>query len=418
MAPEGRLSAAAASGRADWSGMQGELDRILAGGEDRAVEAVDYILAVGSRLQASDIHLEPAQERLRVRLRVEGELKEAASLPGPAAEALLNRLKVLGRLVTYRKRLPQDGRIRIRLAGSDMDLRLSFFPTIHGEKVVIRFLSSAQPLRRLDELGMSGATLASLQERLDKLQGAVLLTGPAGSGKTTTMYASLRHIDERRAGACNIMTVEDPVEHALDGVNQCQVQPAAGMGFAQALRSLLRQDPDVIMVGEIRDRETAEIAVQAGLTGHLVISTLHTPAAAGVFTRLVNLEIEPTMVASSVAAVLAQRLVRRVCPACAEEYRPERRLLERLAGFGLAKDAAFRKGRGCGRCRSTGFLGRTGIFELLLVDDDLRDLVLERAPSRKLAAELKAKGHRDLIQDGLDKVGAGLTTVEEIWRLL
>jgi len=396
---------------------QSQIDKILSGNEDWAITAVDYILAAGARNQASDIHLEPFADRIQVRFRIDGMLRTVGSFPKEFEENLVSRLKVISKLVTYRKKLPQDGRIKIRYKEKDVDLRFSFFPTIHGEKVVIRFMSSTQPLRSFDELGFPEEINKKLKGLLEKNQGTVLLTGPAGSGKTTTMYAALKYIQQIGADSCNIMTIEDPVEYDLGSINQSQVNPVAGITFSSGLRSLLRQDPDVIMIGEIRDRETAEIAIQAGLTGHLILSTIHSGTSIGVFTRLINLEVEPYMVASSIKGIVAQRLVGIICPECRVDYTPSEKIMAQMPNREKFKNFTFQKGRGCKKCGMSGYTGRTGIFELLLVDDNIRDLVVEKAQSRKIMETVKRYGMKSMLDNGIEKVIAGITTIEEVIKV-
>ena len=396
--------------------LQAELLAILSGGEDSVIAGIDYILAAGAREQASDIHLEPFADGLRIRFRIDGVLITAARLPRESRENLVARLKVISQLVTYRKKLPQDGRSRIEVEGQGVDLRFSFFPTLHGEKVVIRFMSSSRPLRDIGDLGFPDDMKADFLERLERNQGTILLTGPAGSGKTTTLYAALRHVQRAHADGRNIMTIEDPVEYDLGDIAQSQVSPVAGITFSSGLRSLLRQDPNVIMIGEIRDRETAEIAVQAGLTGHLILSTIHSGTSVGVFTRLINLNIEPYLVASSISAVLAQRLVPVICQHCRAAYAPEPAVLKRLPGRERFDGFEFQKGKGCAQCRGSGVGGRAGLFELLRVDDEVRDLLLKAAPAAKIMAALRKKGMKTILDQGLEKVLAGTVAIEEVLR--
>ena len=392
----------------------GELCR---SGEDGAVDALNFLLSAGAKSFCSDIHLEPQADRLRIRFRVHGTLRTAGWLPREQGEKLLSRLKVAAKLVTYQKRLPQDGRLRLLHEGAELDLRVSLFPAVHGEKAVLRFPGSSKPLPTLDQLGLPEAALRSLEALLAKTQGTILLTGPAGSGKTTTMYSALRHIQRVRADACHIVTLEDPVERDLEGVTQSQVNPVGGITFSSGIKAILRQDPDVILIGEIRDRETAEAAVQAGLTGHLILSTVHSGTAAGVFTRLLHLDVEAYLVASSVTCVLAQRLVRTVCPDCAADAPAPEALLAALPGGAKLCGRGFRKGRGCAACAGSGYAGRTGVFEFLIVDDDLRDLLMRRAPTRDLLALAAKKGHRTLLDHALEKAAAGVTSLEEVVRL-
>ena len=396
--------------------IHGRLGELSRGGEDGAVLALDFLLAAGAASLCSDIHLEPQADRLRIRFRVLGSLRTAAWLPKDQGERLLARLKVAAKLLTYQRRVPQDGRARIVFDGVDLDLRVSVFPVVHGEKAVVRFPGSSKPLPELAELGLPEGSRRALEEALAKTQGTILLTGPAGSGKTTTMYAALRHVQSSRADTCNIVTLEDPVERDLEGMTQSQVHPAGGLTFASGLRAILRQDPDVILIGEVRDRETAEIAVQAGLTGHLILSTIHSGTAAGVFTRLLHLDVEAFLVGSSVTCVLAQRLVRTICPECAEPARvPE--AAAKLVAEAKLSGAAFLRGRGCAKCAKSGFGGRTGVFELLTVDDGLRELLMRRAPTKDLLDAARKAGHRSLLDAALVAAAAGRTTLEEALKL-
>ena len=397
--------------------MQTELAAIMSGGdEDRVIAGIDYILAAGAREQASDIHLEPFADGLRIRFRIDGVLVAAARLSKECQENLVARLKVISQLVTYRKKLPQDGRTKISVEGQGVDLRFSFFPTLHGEKVVIRFMSSSRPLRDIGDLGFPEDIKADFLERLERNQGTILLTGPAGSGKTTTLYAALRHVQRAHGDGRNIMTIEDPVEYDLGDIAQSQVSPVAGITFSSGLRSLLRQDPNVIMIGEIRDRETAEIAVQAGLTGHLILSTIHSGSSVGVFTRLINLDIEPYLVASSITAILAQRLVPVICAHCKERYEPAPGVLKRIPGRERFHGFEFQRGKGCAECRGSGVGGRVGLFELLRVDDKVRELMLKAAPPSKIMAALRKKGMKTIVDQGLEKVLTGTVAIEEVLR--
>ncbi|HET9450914.1 MAG TPA: ATPase, T2SS/T4P/T4SS family, partial [Aggregicoccus sp.] len=330
--------------------------------------------------------------------------------------SIVSRVKVMGQLNIAEKRLPQDGRIRIKLAGRDIDIRLSTIPTAFGERIVMRLLDKSATLLDMAEVGMSAQTLASMESVIKRSHGIILVTGPTGSGKTTTLYGALSKIN---TVDLNILTVEDPVEYQLKGIGQMAINPKIGLTFAQGLRSFLRQDPDVIMVGEIRDKETAEIAIQASLTGHLVFSTVHTNDSPGAVTRLVDMGVEPFLVASSLTAVLAQRLVRRVCPDCRVQYTPTD---EELKEIGLSKKLMkerygveqIYKATGCASCNRNGYRGRTGIYEFLLVDDDIRQLVLKNVDASTIKKMAVSKGMLTLIDDGARKIALGETTIAEV----
>jgi type IV pilus assembly protein PilB len=361
---------------------------------------------------ASDIHIEPEEDIVRIRQRVDGVLEETMTLPKSLESALVTRVKVLSRLDIAEKRLPQDGRIQVKVGDAQVDIRVSIQPTVVGENVVLRILDRASILRGTENLGLEDARLAVFEEAIDRPFGMILVTGPTGSGKTTTLYSALNRIS---SGKLNIMTIEDPVEYRLELIRQTQVNPVAGYTFANGLRALLRQDPDVIMVGEIRDRETADIAIRSALTGHLVFSTLHTNDAVGAFTRLVDMGVEPFLVASSVHCVMAQRLVRLICPKCRRPAEPPAYVLERLAVD--SRDSRFYRGKGCRVCRESGYLGRTGIFEVLSTTPALREAVMRRLASDSLRRIAIAEGMETLRQDGLRKAAQGRTTLEEVLRV-
>jgi len=364
-----------------------------AGGDGRAaVDLVDLLLAQAVLHGASDVHFDPYADAVVVRFRLDGVLYDVARLHPSVKRRLAARLKVVSKLATFRKSVAQEGRAALRIGERTVDLRFSSIPTIHGEKIAVRLFDPAKAIFALHELGMSEQMLACLQRMLMAPQGTILLTGPSGSGKTTTIYASLGYLRENKRNLSSIATVEDPVEYDLQVVNQTQVNNAAGLTFANALRTVLRQDPEVIMIGEIRDSETADIAIQAGLTGHLVLSTVHARSAAGVLLRLIDLGVEPYLLASSVTAVLSQRLVRKVCRECA--------------------------GAGCEQCAGTGYAGRTGIFQLLPVSDELRECVLKRMSLVELEQQVAAERVPTLFDDGHAKVRAGVTTQEELTRVL
>ncbi len=385
-------------------------------GEDApVVRLVNTIIAQAVRDGASDIHIEPDTDALRVRYRVDGLLHDVMSSPRNLQAGVTSRLKIMADLDIAEKRVPQDGRIQTRMADREIDIRLSTLPTIFGEKVVMRILDKSSGVPRLEDTGFSPEMLAGLQRNLRRSYGLILVTGPTGSGKTTTLYAALGAIlsPER-----NIVTVEDPVEYQLKRINQVQVNAKVGLTFATGLRSILRQDPDVVMVGEIRDRETATIAIQAALTGHLVLSTLHTNDAPGAVTRLVDIGVEPYLVASSLSCVVAQRLVRRICPRCRQPFTPPPDLLKRLFGAtGPPADATFYKGAGCGECRQTGYTRRLGIFEFLQIEDALRERIAAKASGVELRQMADRTGFVDLRADGFKKVMAGITTAEEVLRV-
>jgi len=388
---------------------------ISTGNNHAAVDLVDFLLVQGALHGASDIHFDPYSEAIIVRFRLDGVLYDVAKLDQAIKRQLAARLKVVSHLATFKKSVAQEGRAALKVAGRTVDLRFSSIPTIHGEKVAVRIFDPAKSIFSVTDLGMSADMLASFTGSLMAPQGTILLTGPSGSGKTTTMYASLGYLRENRKNLSSIATVEDPVEYDLQVVNQTQVNHASGLTFASALRTVLRQDPEVIMIGEIRDSETADIAVQAGLTGHMVLSTVHARSAAGVLLRLIDLGVEPYLLASSVSAVLSQRLVRTVCKSCAREYIPTPGERER---FNLRSEDRFAMGAGCERCAGTGYSGRTGIFQLLPVSDSMRDLVLRRSSLSELEQQVEHEGIISLQGDGLAKAKAGITTLEELTRVL
>jgi type II secretory ATPase GspE/PulE/Tfp pilus assembly ATPase PilB-like protein len=362
---------------------------------------------------ASDIHLEAAREGLAARFRIDGVLVPAPEAPAELQHAIVSRIKLLAELDIAERRRPQDGRIRVRMESRELDLRVSTVPTLFGESVVLRLLDRGGRPVALAELGMPAGVFAAFERLARKPHGMLLVTGPTGSGKTTTLYAALALRDR---AAEKVVSVEDPVEYQVPGVTQVPVHRTAGVTFASALRSILRQDPDVVMVGETRDPETAEIAVQAAMTGHLVFSTLHTNDAVGAIPRLLDLGIPEYLIAGTVEGILAQRLVRKSCDACLEEYRPSAEAVARLADGAPAP--RFFRGAGCAACRGTGFRGRAGVFELLVMNDRLRDAVVRRAPRSELAAAAVDAGMRPLRADGWDKVIQGVTTVEEVLRVV
>lgn len=386
--------------------------------EDAAEESspvvgiVNLVLLQAVRSKASDIHIEPDDEGLRVRYRIDGRLAERFMLPFSLHAALISRIKVLADLDLAQKRLPQDGRISAKADANRIDLRVSSLPTIKGEKIVIRLLDKSTSLISLGQLGLPSQVAADWKEIIAQPNGLVLVTGPTGSGKTTTLYSSLHEINSLDR---NIVTVEDPVEFDLPIINQVQVQAKAGLNFAAALRSILRQDPDVVMLGEIRDVETASIALRAALTGHLVLSTLHTNDAASVATRLIDMGVEPYLLASALKGVIAQRLVRRLCPDCLEDATIDRShfpadFVERVEQMGIQP----RMGRGCRACSGSGYLGRTTIVELLKVDDEIEGAITRQLPATVLAAMARSKGMVGLFEDGLEKVQQGITSLDQV----
>jgi len=376
------------------------------------VKLVNEILLEAINERASDVHIEPYEHDLKIRYRVDGMLRNTNVPPQirQLQAAIISRIKILANLNIAERRLPQDGSFKIRVHGREIDFRVSIIPMVHGEGVVMRILDKQAILLSLDDLGFMPDMQPTYEKLINSPHGILLVTGPTGSGKTTTLYASLNSIvsDEIK-----VLTVEDPVEYHLEGVNQVNVQLKAGLTFARGMRAFLRHDPDVIMVGEIRDIETAETAVQASLTGHLVFSTLHTNDACSATTRLLDMGVEPFLVASSVEAVLAQRLVRTICKHCREPYTPDK--LEVPPDYPYADEPVFH-GKGCRECRGTGFSGRKGIFELLVMTDEIRELVLERASSGKIQRRALEQGLRLLRQDGWQKVRAGVTTLNEVVR--
>mgnify|MGYP002623417136 FL=1 len=398
----------------------GDLDepRDLLEADDEApiIRLVNSLLFQAAKDRASDIHIEPFERQLTVRFRIDGILYDIISPPKRFQPVIISRVKIMAGLNIAEKRLPQDGRIRIRLAGKDVDIRVSTVPTAFGERVVMRLLDKTTTVLHLEQLGLVGPKHDLVDKLIRQSHGIVLVTGPTGSGKTTTLYACLSRINTIDK---NIITIEDPVEYQLHGIGQIQVNPKIDLTFASGLRSILRQDPDVIMVGEIRDSETAEIAIQAALTGHLVFSTLHTNDSFGAMTRLLDMGIEPFLVSSSVIAVMAQRLVRRVCPACREPYQPTREEIEELGvpPHEIMGHTIYRVGPGCDDCKRTGYKGRSGIHELLVVDDEIRNLVMKSADAAAIRRAATAQGMNTLRGDGADKVIQGLTTIEEILRV-
>ncbi|MBI2570399.1 MAG: Flp pilus assembly complex ATPase component TadA [Candidatus Schekmanbacteria bacterium] len=379
-----------------------------------AIRLVNLLFTQALADRASDIHVEPYEKTVRVRFRVDGVLHDAHVLPKGFHPPLISRIKVLSDLDIAERRLPQDGRIRLRSERSDVDVRVSITPSAHGERAVLRLLPQEKVLPGLGELGLQADDEKRLRELIQVPDGLVLVTGPTGSGKTTTLYALLQILND---GARNILTVEDPIEYQVEGVGQMQVNPKIGLTFASGLRSILRQDPDVILVGEIRDAETATIAVQSALTGHLVLSTLHTNDAPSAVTRLVDMGVEPYLVASTMRAVLAQRLVRRICGTCGQWRAADAAERATLGRHGAGGASRVREGRGCEACLSTGYQGRSGLFELLVSDAAVRRLIAAGRGEDEVWSAARQAGVRDLEEDGLEKVITGATTVKEVLRV-
>src|SRR6266699_1733490 len=391
-----------------------DLDRLAHDSEDAPViKIVNLILAQAVKEKASDIHIEPFHNTLKLRYRVDGELMPAESPPKALQLAITSRIKILAGLNIAERRLPQDGRFRIRVLGKEIDLRISILPTSHGEKVVIRILDKSALAGSIDTMGMDEETLLKFRKAIDAPHGMILVTGPTGSGKTTTLYSVLQELNSPQY---NIVTVEDPIEYEMAGINQVAVRSEIGLDFASALRSILRQDPDIVMVGEIRDNETADIAVKAALTGHQVLSTLHTNDAAGAITRLDDMGIEPFLISSSILMTCAQRLVRRVCTNCRDEFVPEPEILERL-GMKETKEAILYRGSGCGRCKERGYLGRVALIEALPVSEAVRRLIIKRASATVIKNQAMSEGMKTLRMVGVEKALEGITTLEEVWRV-
>ena len=389
-----------------------ELEDLLEADEDAPViRLINTLLAQALRENASDVHFELFETRATVRYRIDGQLRDVIEPRRGLHAAMVSRIKVMAGLDIAEKRLPQDGRIALRIAGRPVDVRVSTLPTGHGERVVLRLLEKSAGRLELAKLGMRPVTLKRFEHLLQQPHGILLVTGPTGSGKTTTLYAALSGMDSNRT---NIMTVEDPIEYDLDGVGQTQVNPRIEMSFARALRAILRQDPDVIMIGEIRDHETAQIAVQASLTGHLVLATLHTNDAPSAITRLVDMGIEPFLLASSTIGVLAQRLARLLCPACRAPYEADAGEMEML---GVTKPVTLYRATGCPACNQTGYHGRTGLYELLVVDEDVRALVHQGGDEQQVRARALRNGMTLLRADGIARVLAGDTSLDEVLRV-
>ena len=384
----------------------------LLSGADNApvIRLINALLAQAVREKASDVHIEPFENQLFVRFRVDGVLRDVLSPKPELGKVLVSRLKVMAKLDIAEKRLPQDGRIRVKLAGHQVDIRMSTIPSSFGERVVLRILDQSAGQLTLDQLDMPESVYRHYANALARPHGIALVTGPTGSGKTTTLYAGLQQINERQR---NIMTIEDPVEYVLQGIGQTQVNTRVDMTFARGLRAILRQDPDVVMVGEIRDRETAEIAVQASLTGHLVLSTLHTNTAIGAMMRLQDMGVEPFLLASSVQVIIAQRLVRRLCQSCREPVRVDKATQELT---GLTEGAIIYQAQGCDACNQSGYKGRTGIYEVLVMNDELRRLIHQGADEQQMLAVLRQQ-HESIEAHGRQRILSGETSIDEVLRV-
>jgi general secretion pathway protein E/type IV pilus assembly protein PilB len=403
------------TGKAGGAGGEGESAELVEAAQDASVvKLVNEIFLEALNERASDIHIEPYEHDLKVRYRIDGVLHEA-QVPATIRRfqgAILSRIKIMANLNIAEKRLPQDGRIKFTHSGRQVDVRVSVIPMLFGEGVVMRVLDRAQVLFTLPQLGMAEDTFGLFKTMIDRPHGMILVTGPTGAGKTTTLYAALQAIVSPEI---KVLTVEDPVEYHLDGVNQIQVQPKIEFTFARGLRAILRHDPDVVMIGEIRDLETAEAAIQASLTGHLVLSTLHTNDACSAATRLMDMGVEPFLVTSTLMGAMAQRLLRTICSACKEEYSPDR--AELPSDFVLEPGASLWRGKGCKRCRGTGYKGRTGLYELVEINDPIRDKVMARSSASDIVRTARTTaGLRLLREDGWTKVRAGITTPEEVVR--
>ncbi|MGQ9728280.1 MAG: GspE/PulE family protein [Candidatus Fervidibacter sp.] len=399
----------------------GQVARVDAADVEVAQEApiirlVDTILREAIRNEATDIHIEPLQNGVRIRYRIDGILHEALRLPKWLSAPLIARIKILGDMDVAEKRVPQDGRMRIEMQKKRFDVRISTIPTVNGEKAVLRLLDQTSPLMGLEKLGLWEDDLAKVEYLISQPYGMILSTGPTGSGKTTTQYSILHRLNTNEV---NILTIEEPVEYEVQGINQVHVNRKAGVTFATALRSFLRQDPDIILVGEIRDLETADVAFQAALTGHLVLSTLHTNDAPTAATRLIEMGVEPFLISAAVIGVIAQRLARRICPNCKEPFKyPEELLMRFGTDLSELNGKELYRGRGCETCRYTGYKGRIGIFEVFVMNTEIADLILRRAPISEIRDAAVASGMTTLLNDGWRKVSAGITTPQEVLRVV
>jgi type IV pilus assembly protein PilB len=392
--------------------LETDIDSEVAATKAPVIRFVDLLLSQAIKSRASDIHIEPQEHSMVIRMRIDGVLREMIPPSGKMQAAVVTRIKILSAMDIAERRLPQDGRFKVKNSGRDIDVRVSVIPTIYGEKVVMRILDAAATSHDIDMLGFEPKLLEEFKTILSQPHGIIIVTGPTGSGKSTTLYSALHHL---RSSTDNITTVEDPVEYRLAGVNQIQVKPEIGLDFAVCLRAILRQDPDIILVGEIRDKETVEIAIKASLTGHLVLSTFHTNDAPSAISRLVYMGIEPYLLASSLNLIVAQRLVRKICDRCKEPVTLEEQVVKRL---GItpeqAKNAVFYHGKGCKACGDTGYSGRLPIFEFLVIDNDMREALVTGQGESKIRVLARQKGYGGLLESGINKMLQGLTTAEEV----
>lgn len=377
------------------------------------VKTVNQIIMQAVQIGASDIHFDPQEDSLRIRYRVDGIMRTERTLPPHMQGVIMARIKVMANLNVAERRLPQDGRVEMDIEFRKVDIRISTLPTIHGEKIVMRIMDLSNSLTDVEKLGFSEHNLRLFMGGISKPHGMVFITGPTGSGKTTTLYSALAKLNSEDV---NIITVEDPVEYQLQHINQVQVNPVTGLTFARGLRSILRQDPNIVMVGEIRDAETAEIAIRAAMTGHLVLSTLHSNSAVNSITRLIDMGVEPFLVSSSLTTIVAQRLVRKICPSCATETEPTAEERQLLADHGIVLDK-LRRGKGCAECGRSGYRGRLAIHEVLAVDDRLRTMILQRRSDSEYLEYAKTAGLKLMVEDGLQKAASGLTTITEVFRV-
>lgn len=377
------------------------------------IKLVSIVIGRAVEGRASDIHVEPFEDELKVRYRIDGVLQDIESVPKKLQAAIVSRVKIMAKLNIAERRLPQDGRIRLKVQGKEIDLRVSTIPVLHGESLVMRILDKESIVIDLEKLGFDPGTLSTLDHLITRPNGIVLVTGPTGSGKTTTLYGAL---DKINSPDKKIITVEDPVEYQLKGINQIQVKPEIGLNFSNTLRHIVRQDPDIIMIGEVRDLDTAEIAIQSALTGHLVFSTLHTNDAPSAITRLLDMGVQSFLLSSTIRGILAQRLVRVICPFC-KEIDPDAGTYDELALLGIDSSRPLYRGRGCEKCSFTGYHGRTGLFELLVIGDAVRRLIVKNADSNDMREAAKAEGMRTLLEDGARKIMSGITTLSEVLKV-
>ncbi len=377
------------------------------------VKMIDSLLIESVHKRAGDIHIEPQEDEMKIRFRIDGVLHDITTVPKKMQASIISRLKIMGGMDIAERRLPQDGRFGLKIERKKIDFRAATLPTVYGEKLVLRLLEKESIMIELDNLGLNKSNSKLLKKSLKKPYGAILATGPTGCGKTTTLYASLNILNEIEK---NLITIEDPVEYRVEGINQVQTNLVAGLNFAAGLRSILRHNPDIVMIGEIRDKETAKIAIESALTGHLVLSTLHTNSAPGTLTRLIEMNVEPFLIASAIDCIIAQRLARKLCKNCAESYKPSEKALKD-ASFNLKGKLKFYRAVGCKRCANTGYRGRVGLFQVLRMNSELEKLTAARETGDKLTEAAKKSGMNSLREDGFLKVAEGITTIEEILRI-